>query len=173
LTAGRIYFCTHPPPSPSPSTSPATRRGSESGLYFTAKSHHSGFWPRFFDQSSSRSQDMSARNYGIRSTRRPQEAIGRRVGGRRRRTARRGIAKKPRPLASGSSRRCAAPRLSGRSKRAGAPRPQHGLPRALRVRPHVGPISGHFNVLPYVIDAGIPKATPYRDALAWRRWIEF
>jgi len=54
LTAGRNFFCTHPPPSPS--ASPATRRGSESELPFTSKSHHSGFWPRFLDQSSSRSQ---------------------------------------------------------------------------------------------------------------------
>ena len=37
--------------------SPAPRRGSESELSFTAKSQHSGFWPRLLDQSSPRSQD--------------------------------------------------------------------------------------------------------------------
>jgi len=39
--------------------------------------------------------------------------------------------------------------------------------------PTSGPMSGYFNALPYVIDAGIPRATLSRDALAWRRWTEF
>ena len=52
---GLRFMCTHPPPSPS--ASPAPRRGSESEHPFTAKSHHSGFWPRFLVQLSSRYQD--------------------------------------------------------------------------------------------------------------------
>jgi len=39
--------------------------------------------------------------------------------------------------------------------------------------PTSGPMSGYFNALPHVIDAGISKATLSRDALAWRRWTEF
>ena len=39
--------------------------------------------------------------------------------------------------------------------------------------PTSGPMSGYFNALPHVIDAGIPKVTLSRDALAWRRWTEF
>ena len=39
--------------------------------------------------------------------------------------------------------------------------------------PTSGPMSGYFKALPYVIDAGIPRATLSRDALAWRRGTEF
>jgi len=39
--------------------------------------------------------------------------------------------------------------------------------------PTSGPMSGYFNALPLIIDAGIPTATLSRDALAWRRWTEF
>ena len=34
-------------------------------------------------------------------------------------------------------------------------------------------MSGYFNALPLIIDAGISTATLSRDALAWRRWTEF
>ena len=39
--------------------------------------------------------------------------------------------------------------------------------------PTSGPMSGYFNALPHVIDAGIPKAALSRDAPAWRRWTKF
>jgi len=35
--------------------------------------------------------------------------------------------------------------------------------------PTSGPMSGYFNALPLIIDAGIPTATFSRDALAWRQ----
>jgi len=81
---------------------------------------------------------------GERGSRRPREALGRRVSWRGRRTARPGIARKPRFLASGSSRRCAAPRPHGRSKSSGStapttwassrstPRPSRTTPRRAR-----------------------------------------
>ena len=59
LTSGLIFFAAAPPP---PAVTPARAAarptaGSESELSFTAKSQHSGFWPRLLDQSSPRSQD--------------------------------------------------------------------------------------------------------------------
>jgi len=51
------FLCTRPPPPPS--ASPAPRRGSESELSFTSKSHRSGSWSRFLVQLSSRSQDRA------------------------------------------------------------------------------------------------------------------
>jgi len=60
---------------------------------------------------------------GERGSRRLQEALGHKVSGRGRRSARQGTARKPRSLAIGSSRRCAAPRPHGRSKSSGSTAP--------------------------------------------------
>ena len=63
------------------------------------------------------------------------------------------------------------------AKAAREPRPHMGFLEA-ETSPYAhdstsGPMSGHFNALPLIIDAGIPTAALSRDALEWRRWTEF